>query len=65
MVAVVVFIMQASFSYSNIQLSNLLKTNVAFQELAYGLSKNDIEVYKIYSLRVKKQSEMTINVKYI
>lgn len=65
MVAVVVFIIQASFSYSNIQLCNLLKTNVAFQELAYGLNKNDIEVYKIYSLRVKKQSEMTINVKYI
>lgn len=65
MVAVVVFIMQASFSYSNIQLSSLLKTNIAFQELAYGLHKNDIEVYKIYSLRVKKQSEMTINVKYI
>lgn len=65
MVAVVVFIMQASFSYSNIYLSSLLKTNVTFQELAYGLNKNDIEVYKIYSLRVKKQSEMTINVKYI
>lgn len=49
MVAVVIFTMQASFSCSNIQLSSLLKTNVAFQGLAYGLNKNDIVVYKIYS----------------
>lgn len=60
MVAVVIFTMQASFSYSNIQLSSLLKTNVAFQERACGLNKNDIEVYKVYSLRVKKQTLMSI-----
>lgn len=60
MVAVIIFTMQASFSYSNIQLSSLLKTNVAFQEHACGLNKNDIQVYKVYSLRVKKQTLMLI-----